>query len=169
MINFSKNNIIINSGCNLAISKIIDSYEITGKNQIFLHRENSDLKSLIKVNKIIYSNDNISEKILTNLFRVDMIYIEDPPLLCLNEIRKLTNLPIILILSSDKSYNIIVNSIDIQRAYNFEFLEEGSQGPLFHNYFHNYIIKDLINNWESNLESIQKDWVRREKIKMLSK
>lgn len=80
------------------ILEVLEYYDIEGCNWIFLHRDDSSLKYMVSNKKIIYSPQNLQSLIGggKNLFKVDLIVIESTSNI-ISDIRKVTNLPIIVI------------------------------------------------------------------------
>jgi len=161
MIDIQKNNIF--SGSTIAISKIIDLNELIGLNQIFFYKEKSNLHHSIKIKKIKFKS-KVEDKILENLFNVDIIIIEDNDLYSLHPIRKLTNLPIIII---QKDYKILSDFTRFDKIY--EFRTEGPRKNPFlissgQDIEDRYIISELNSGWSSTLSSVKQQWMRDKKI-----
>ncbi len=161
MLDIKKNNIF--SGSSIPISKVIDLNELIGLNQIFFYKENSNLHHSIKIKKVKFK-DRVEDKILENIFKIDIIIIEDNGLYSLHHIRKITSLPVIII---QKDYKILSNFTKFDKIYEFkkEDYERNTLSKSTIQYLEEkYIINEINSGWSSNLSSIKQQWIRDKKI-----
>lgn len=165
MIEIGKNTIFqSNESSYVAISKIIEFQDLIGHNQIFFYKKNSNLHHWIKTKKILFESD-LKEKILQNLFRIDTIIIEDNSIISLSSIRKITDLPLILIYTqSSPNYSKIISNFNkIDKIYHFSrpYPLKNKSFPLNDE---NFLISESISGWSSNISDIKKKYIRDKKI-----
>lgn len=107
MLDISDNNIFFttNTSSNYAISKVLEFYDIDNINWIFLCKEGCFLKNVIKNNKTIKFEKSSDLKVIlrSHLFRVDLIVVRGD---FLEEIRKYSKLPVIVVSTIDEKPNI---------------------------------------------------------------
>ena len=109
-------NIFLNGkdGSNFAIPKVLEFFDLSGKNFALFHNQNSKLKWGIKSKRVLYQKKSeIPDKILENIFNLDLIVIEGD-LLSISEIKKITNIPIILV---QKDHTKFFGDVD--KVYDF--------------------------------------------------
>jgi hypothetical protein len=160
MIDIGKNTIFISDESTstfISISKIIKFYELIGKNQVFFHKENSKLHHYINVKKVLFKND-LSDRIFENLFQADLIVIEDNSIHSLAKIRKITDIPLIII-QSLSNYKILSNFTKIDKIYKFSV--NSSKSDISEE---NYLISDINSGWSSDLLSLRLKYTRDLKI-----
>lgn len=143
MLDLGKNNIF--TGSQFEMSSVISFFELIGRNQILFHKENSTFKHYIKIKKVKYTS-RLEEQVLENLFRIDTIIIEDDNIYSLYNLRKITDLPIVLI---RKKLNLIQDFSKIDKVYNFSKNQ----------------VEDTIQKCSYSLNELKKQWIRDRKIK----
>ena len=165
MLEIGKNNIFLgNSDSYKGMSEIIDKYELSGKNQILFYKEESNFHHWVKIKKVKIESD-FEKTIFENLFRIDLILIDDPNIYSLYSIRNITDIPIILIKKDDK---IISSFTKFNNIY--KFTKSKSENKFtFKDIENEIIIEDSINNWSSSIQSLKQKWIREEKIKEIFK
>lgn len=164
MLDIGKVNLFLNEN-NYVVSKVIDYYDLMGRNCLFLDVINSNIN--VKCAKIAVTSTDMS-KILPNfLFRVDILITVVPDghiKYLLNSIREVTDLPIIFVTDSKyysesdfdyiyRLYKQETNFLDIKN-YENQFLELSR-------------INDIKNDWDSSLSDLIKQLIREEKINKL--
>jgi hypothetical protein len=174
----NKNMIFKSKGSDSVVSEIINFLDLTGVNALFITSDvNSSLSMRIDINYIHCSSSNIETKLKDHLFRVEHLFVEVRGIHESNkyfdEIRKVTSIPITFILSESKSFRSSSNYHNIDNLdYDFIYLTQrslntGTVALLILPTLKDYIIKDLKNNWESNLESLRKSYIRNKKLEDL--
>lgn len=183
MLQLGRVNIFLNGkdGSNFAIPKVLEFFDLSGKNFALFHDQNSKLKWGIKSKRVLYQKKSqISDKILENIFNLDLIVIEGD-LLSISEIKKITNIPIILVQKDhtkffgdvDKIYDfwksnsssswyapagMIRGSINPNKIVNISSLEMEND---------KYIVSDVISGWEASLSDLITKWRRDFKINQI--
>lgn len=119
MLDIGLNNLFIaDTSSKYGVIKVLEYYDLDGINWIFLHRDKSNMKHMIRNHKIIYTPSKLHEVFANsnNLFKVDMIVFECDIDIS-HIIREQTKIPIILI-----SNNIFkFNPKDYDYIYEFHF------------------------------------------------
>lgn len=175
MLDIGKTNLFLNEN-NYVVSRIIDYYDLMGRNCLFLDGINSNIH--VKCSKITVTSNNISELLINNLFRVDIIIATSVTRSLKNEwhllndtllskIREVTDLPVILITD-----NFIYSEKDLQ---NFDFIyrlyKEDTDYLNVKNYEQQFLeksrVNDIKNSWNMSLADIKKQYIREEKINKL--
>ncbi len=157
MLELGKNNLF--AGSYYPISEIISFYELVGRNQIFFYKEESNFHHSIKVKKIKYKKlSDLSDLIFKNLFNIDLIIINDDSLISLYEIRKITDIPIIVI--KDKKPQPLP-TVTFDKIYSFSVLETDMS---YISSEKNRKVTDEINKWTSSVYELKKKWIREKKI-----
>lgn len=170
MLDIGKTNLFLNEN-NYVISRIIDYYDLMGRNCLFLDGINSNIH--VKCSKITVTSNNISELLINNLFRVDIIIATSVTRYdtLLSKIREVTDLPVILITD-----NFIYSEKDLQ---NFDFIYRLYKindttiytGGDFEDYERKFLeksrVNDIKNSWDMSLADIKKQYIREEKINKL--
>lgn len=171
-------NIFLNGkdGSNFAIPKVLEFFDLSGKNFALFHNQNSKLKWGIKSKKVLYQKKSeIPVKILENIFNLDLIVIEGD-LLSISEIKKITNIPIILV---QKDHTKLFGDVD--KVYDFWEIKKdpwyapaglirGSINPgMIRGSINveNYMVSDVISGWESSLSDLVTKWKRDFKINQI--
>lgn len=166
MLDIGKTNLFLNEN-NYVVGRIIDYYDLMGRNCLFLDGINSNIH--VKCSKITITSNNISELLINNLFRVDIIIATSVTRYdnLLSKIREVTDLPVILITD-----NFIYSEKDLQ---NFDFIyrlyKEDTDYLNVKNYEHQFLensrVNDIKNSWDMSLADIKKQYIREEKINKL--
>lgn len=167
MLDIGKTNLFLNEN-NYVVGRIIDYYDLMGRNCLFLDGIDSNIH--VKCSKITVTSNNISELLINNLFRVDIIIAT-----CvtrydtlLSKIREVTDLPVILITD-----NFIYSEKDLQK---FDFIYrlykiDDTSYINFEDYENKFLeksrVNDIKNSWDMSLADIKKQYIREEKINKL--
>lgn len=168
MLDIGKTNLFLNEN-GYVISRIIDYYDLMGRNCLFLDGIDSNIH--VKCSKITITSNNISELLINNLFRVDIIIIATSVTrydTLLSRIREVTDLPVILITD-----NFIYSEKDLQK---FDFIYrlykiDDTSYINFEDYENKFLeksrVNDIKNSWDMSLADIKKQYIREEKINKL--
>lgn len=166
MLDIGKTNLFLNEN-NYVVGRIIDYYDLMGRNCLFLDGIDSNIH--VKCSKITVTSNNISELLINNLFRVDIIIATSVTRYdtLLSKIREVTDLPVILITD-----NFIYSDKDLQ---NFDFIyrlyKEDTDYLNVKNYEQQFLeksrVNDIKNSWDMSLTDIKKQYIREEKINKL--
>lgn len=166
MLDIGKTNLFLNEN-NYVVGRIIDYYDLMGRNCLFLDGIDSNIH--VKCSKITVTSNNISELLINNLFRVDIIIATSVTryYTLLSKIREVTDLPVILITD-----NFIYSEKDLQ---NFDFIyrlyKEDTDYLNVKNYEQQFLeksrVNDIKNSWDISLADIKKQYIREEKINKL--
>ena len=176
-----KNKIIITQGGEFVLTTLIDFWETIGKNILYIYgyRDYPLKCHSIKVDR--YKWEELENKILDNLFRVDYIVIRDNP--HSSKLIELVNsrikLPYIWVVKD----NSIVNSkIELYQKFDQSYIFYADDNisifaksltnptrPSFSEIFNleSHYVKDLKNDWSENLYSIRTKWIREKKLEDL--
>lgn len=80
------------------VLKVLNYYDADDINWIYLYNKDIFLSKLIKNNSFFYNLSTLKDILSnSNLFRVDMLVIESSDITIINELRKYTNIPIIVL------------------------------------------------------------------------
>ena len=167
MLDIGKTNLFLNEN-SYVVSRIIDYYDLMGRNCLFLDGIDSNIH--VKCSKITVTSNNISELLINNLFRVDIIIATSVTRYdtLLSKIREVTDLPVILITD-----NFIYSEKDLQK---FDFIYrlykiDGTSYINFEDYENKFLeksrVNDIKNSWDMSLADIKKQYIREEKINKL--
>lgn len=166
MLDIGKTNLFLNEN-NYVVSRIIDYYDLMGRNCLFLDGINSNIH--VKCSKITVTSNNISELLINNLFRVDIIIATSVTRYdtLLSKIREVTDLPVILITD-----NFIYSEKDLQKFdFIYRLYKEDTDYLNVKNYEQHFLekskINDIKNSWDMSLADIKKQYIREEKINKL--
>jgi len=167
MLDIGKTNLFLNEN-SYVVSRIINYYDLMGRNCLFLDGVDSNIH--VKCSKITVTSNNISELLINNLFRVDIIIATSMTRYdtLLSKIREVTDLPVILITD-----NFIYSEKDLQ---NFDFIYrlykiDDTSYINFEDYENKFLeksrVNDIKNSWDMSLADIKKQYIREEKINKL--
>lgn len=168
MLDIGKVNLFLNEN-NYVVSKLIDYYDLMGRNCLFLDGMNSNI--LVKCSKldIKFTRNNISEILPNFLFRVDLLVVVVPDgniKYLLSSIREVTDLPIIFIIDSN-----YYNEKDFDYVY--RLYKEDTQSLDLKNYQEQFLnlsrINDIKNDWDMSLADLKTQYIRDKKINDLLK
>lgn len=126
---------------------------------------------LLKCKYLIIRINEIETKLKENLFRIEHIFIETKQnrvSTLYEKIRKITNIPITFIVTNgdilntgefDYSYDLYRETENLGSTTTWTLQSMRSKK--------NYMIKDLKNNWISNVYDLKKSWIRNKKLEDL--
>lgn len=180
----SKNLFIKNgSGSIYGISKILDFYDLIGKNILLLHYKGSTLSSWVKFNKQEFSVSSLQYVLPEHLFRLDLIVVD-----CNHDveenyrtIRKITDLPVIFITDIRNDDLELKNSKGSIRIKNFEtayILSKAGGIPTGRlttisslsfdsDKLENYLVESIKEEWKSNLKELKIQYIRDKNLRDL--
>lgn len=170
MLDIGKTNLFLSDKGGSIISRIIDDYDLIGHNCLFLNRGDYSIQT--KCSTIKYNHYyEITDLLLNNLFRVDIIIVEMnyDYTSVISRIRELTEIPIILVTGFhsmkfvDKDFDYIYKFYREERDISFNinrFKED------FLNSSH---INDIKNDWDMSLVDLRTQYIRDKKINDLLK
>jgi hypothetical protein len=166
MLDIGKTNLFLNEN-SYVVSRIINYYDLMCRNCLFLDGVDSNIH--VKCSKITVTSNNISELLINNLFRVDIIIATSMTRYdtLLSKIREVTDLPVILITD-----NFIYSEKDLQ---NFDFIYRlykiDDTSYINFDYENKFLeksrVNDIKNSWDMSLADIKKQYIREEKINKL--
>lgn len=174
MVELGNLNIIIEegNGAKWVTTEIINFIDLSGVNSLYATNIIYSDSGLVRCKKIYISIDETHAKLKENLFRVEHLFFE-----CnwnripefYKEIRKITTIPVTF---------ITTNNSDFIKIEEFDYAYKTKKGSEKYSTFQStpisisfdresYIIKDLKNNWESNIQELRKSWIRNKKLEDL--
>ncbi len=171
----NRTKVVMGNGSNIVLSQLVDFYDLIGLNALYIH---SDNEQPLKCNSIKSSTrypwEKVEEKIMSNLFRLDLIIVASN--IHVEKIVKLIDtqvkLPTIYLTSS----KVVVDDPNRLDTYDYGYLFYRKSTPLNFQSINintdfdtDYYIKDLKNNWEDNLLNLKKRWNRDKRIDDLLK
>jgi hypothetical protein len=173
----NKTKVVMGNGSNIVLSQLVDFYDLIGLNALYIH---SDNEQPLKCNSIKSSTrypwEKVEEKIMSNLFRLDLIIVASN--IHVEKIVKLIDtqvkLPTIY-LTSVKLPKVVVDDPHRLDAYDYGYLfyrknnSLNFQSIINTDFDTDYYIKDLKNDWEDNLLNLKKSWNRDKRIDDLLK
>jgi hypothetical protein len=174
-----KNKILMLDGSQYVLGYLIDFLDLQGKNVLYIHSDykNQSVKDVTKCTNIKIhpqeSWENIESKILSSLFRLDVIIIESQPTRLHNKIEHLIDqkvkLTTLYLTENSVTFHDESNYRGQYNLYTFlkrsdatmnlgikRFLSENIKKSLF--------IQDNINNWELSVSDLESAWIRDKKI-----
>lgn len=168
--------VVLSEGSNSILWSVVDFLDTIGKNILFIHSE--DITRLncnsIKIDR--YQKwETIKDKIMSNLFRLDMIIVY-PNIYNVNItylVKTEIKLPTIYLTTSEAV--LLDKSLlkDHDNAYHFyKKVERGiTQNPFqsINITEKDYMIEDLLNGWTASLEDLKVTYIRDQKIESLFK
>jgi hypothetical protein len=167
MLDIGKTNLFLSDKGGSIISRIIDDYDLIGRNCLFLNKGEYNITT--KCSTIKYDNYyDITDLLLNNLFRVDIIIIEmdyDYKSI-VSIIRELTEIPIILVTAFHSNRT---RFLDKDFDYIYKFYRESSLFTLNLDmmeqmFLENSHIVDIKNDWDMSLGDLRRQYIRDKKI-----
>lgn len=159
-----------NAESKFAIPKILDFYDLIGKNFAFFHPQSSKIKWGIKSKKVLYQKkEEIANKILENIFNLDLIVVEGD-FYSISDIRKITSLPIIIIKKDhtkfwgdiDMIYDFLANKSKPWIVSSGSNVASINSKAIFSQ--NDYIVQDVKSGWKASIDDLIKEWKRNHKI-----
>lgn len=172
----SKNLFIIDDKTStFALKSIIDFYELSGKNILFLSHYYSSLFNILNCSKRTTSLSSFEKTVSDNSFRLDLIVLEVTSSNIFdfhNKIIKTSNLPFIFISKTD-SRSIITDLFEEVYVISSKYSNGSSYAHSIHSKvmqaldLSNHSAHNLRNGITIDLESLKKQYIRDEKIKSI--
>jgi len=175
MLELKSKNLFIKSGSvNIGISKILDFYDLTGKNILLLHYKGSTLSSIIGAyNKQQFTPSSLQHILSQHLFRLDLIIVDSgDPWFEIEEnyqtIRNITDLPVIFTIDIRK----INETKNFDTAY---ILSKKSGGQLTtisslnfdSDRLEDYLVESIKEGWKTNLKELKIQYIRDKNLRDL--
>ena len=165
------------------ISKVLDFYDLIGKNILLLHDQNSGMSSWVKFNNQLFTPSTLKNIIENNLFRLDLIVIDTDT----NQeeveqnykiIRQVTDLPVIFIDNLNSTEELAkINPDNFDTAYilsreRFNSALQVPGGFALHRFtdsdnLDDYLVQSLHENWKSNLRELKIQYIRDKNLRDL--
>lgn len=180
MLELKSKNLFIKSGFSstYSISKVLDFYDLIGKNILLLHHESSNLSSWVRFNKKSFTNTSIEKVLTENLFRINLLVVDYGLFIeeIYEKIRKVTDIPVIFIVDirddnlslKNKSGSIKVDKFDTAYIlYKSRGIPTGIVMSLDSDGLSNFLVESIKDGWESNLQELKKQYIRHQNLKDL--
>jgi hypothetical protein len=177
MLELKSKNLFIKSGFSstYSISKVLDFYDLIGKNILLLHHENSNLSSWVRFNKKSFTNASLDKVLTENLFRVDLLVVDFNDVLHIEEsyekIRNITDIPVIFIandnLIKDEKAIKVTNFDTAYLLYKSRGIPTGIVTSLDSDGLSNFLVESIKDGWKSNLQELKKQYIRHQNLKDL--
>lgn len=148
------------------IHRIFEFYDILGKNICVFHNRHKQYNGF---NNLSTDSLNLSKDLVNNLFRLDIIVVDFSFVNLTNVIsvydiiREITNIPIIFII--DWKHIEFLKLDWFETAYLLE--KKINFSAQFVDSLDEYLVKDLKNEWSSNLQELKKQYIRDKKLRDL--
>lgn len=176
MLELKSKNLFIKSGnmSHTVISKVLDFYELIGKNILLLHDQNSVMSSWVKFNNKLFTPSTLKNILENNLFRLDLIVIDTNQQIEQNykTIRQITDIPVIFI-DDLKNSKIKVKNFDTSYILSKSGgiptgrLTSISSLTFDSDKLDNFIVECLNENWKSNLKELKIQYIRDKNLRDL--
>jgi hypothetical protein len=176
MLELKSKNLFIKSGSvNIGISKILDFYDLTGKNILLLHYKGSTLSSIIGAyNKQQFTPSSLQHILSQHLFRLDLIIVDsgEDPWFGIEEnyqtIRNITDLPVIFTIDIRK----INETKNFDTAYILSKKSEisiplASLSSLNFDRLEDYLVESIKEGWKTNLKELKIQYIRDKNLRDL--
>jgi hypothetical protein len=185
MLELKSKNLFIKSGngSHNVISKVLDFYDLIGKNILLVHDKSSVMSSWVKFNKQLFTSSNLKDVLEHNLFRLDLIVVDSNQLIEENykTIRQITDLPVIFLVDirSDnldlKNTNGKIKVKNFDTAYILSKSDKIPTGRLTsissltfdYDKLDNFIVESLREEWKSNLKELKIQYIRDKNLRDL--
>jgi hypothetical protein len=186
MLELKSKNLFIKSGFSSthSISKVLDFYDLIGKNILLLHHEsshttrflqNSNLSSWVRFNKKSFTHASLDKVLTENLFRVDLLVVDFNDVLHIEEsyekIRNITDIPVIFIandnLIKDEKAIKVTNFDTAYLLYKSRGIPTGIVTSLDSDGLSNFLVESIKDGWKSNLQELKKQYIRHQNLKDL--
>jgi len=182
MLELKSKNLFIKSGSvNIGISKILDFYDLTGKNILLLHYKGSTLSSIIGAyNKQQFTPSSLQHILSQHLFRLDLIIVDsgEDPWFGIEEnyqtIRNITDLPVIFTIDIDDFPRKINETKNFDTAYILSKKSEisiplASLSSLNFDFdrLEDYLVESIKEGWKTNLKELKIQYIRDKNLRDL--
>jgi len=183
MLELKSKNLFIKSGngSHNVISKVLDFYDLIGKNILLLHYKESSMASWIKFNKQEFSPSSLKYILPEHLFRLDLIVVDSNNDIESNYriIRQITDLPVIFLIDIRNDNLDLKNSKGSIKIKNFDtayILSKSSGIPTsqltitsltFSDKLEDYLVESVKDEWKSNLKELKIQYIRDKNLRDL--
>jgi len=168
MLELKSKNLFIKSGVgsHVVISKILEFYDLIGKNILLLHYKYSLTSSWVKFNKQEFTTSTLKHILSEHLFRLDLIVVDvkSQGILDIEEnyrtIRQITDLPVIF-LTDYPRHDLDMKNFDT--AYILSKKSVIPTGRLTTSSLNNleyHLIESIKEEWKSNLKELKIQYIR---------
>jgi hypothetical protein len=185
MLELKSKNLFIKSGngSHNVISKVLDFYDLIGKNILLLHDESSVMSSWVKFNNQLFTPSTLKEVLQHNLFRLDLIVVDSNQWIEENykSIRQITDLPVIFIDDIRNDNLELKNPKGKIKIKNFDtayILSKAGGIPTGRlttissltfdsDKLEDFIIESVKDEWKSNLKELKIQYIRDKNLRDL--
>jgi hypothetical protein len=185
MLELKSKNLLIKSGngSQNVISKVLDFYDLIGKNILLLHYSGSTMSSWVKFNKQEFSNSSLKHILSQHLFRLDILVVDSGQDIEENyrTIRQITDLPVIFLVDIRNDNLDIKNSKGSIKIKNFDtayILSKKSGIPTGQlttissltfdsDRLEDYLVESIKEEWKSNLKELKIQYIRDKNLRDL--
>jgi len=185
MLELKSKNLFIKSGGGsiYGVSRILDFYDLIGKNILLLHYSGSTMSSWVKFNKQEFTSSTLKYILPEHLFRLDLIVVDGNQDIEENyqTIRQITDLPVIFLVDIRNDNLDIKNSKGSIKIKNFDtvyILSKSSGIPTGQlttissltfdsDRLEDYLVESLREEWKSNLKELKIQYIRDKNLRDL--
>jgi len=185
MLELKSKNLFIKSGngSQNVIYKVLDFYDLIGKNILLLHYSGSTMSSWVKFNKQEFSNSSLKHILSQHLFRLDILVVDSGQDIEENyrTIRQITDLSVIFLVDIRNDNLDIKNSKGSIKIKNFDtayILSKKSGIPTGQlttissltfdsDRLEDYSVESIKEEWKSNLKELKIQYIRDKNLRDL--
>jgi len=184
MLDLKSKNLFIKSGGGsiYGFSRILDFYDLIGKNILLLHYRGSTMSSWVKFNKQEFTSSTLEYILPEHLFRLDLIVVDGNQDIEENyqTIRQITDLPVIFLVDIRSDNLDLKNSKGVIKIKNFDtayILSKSSGIPgrlttistltFDSDRLEDFIVESLREEWKSNLKELKIQYIRDKNLRDL--
>jgi hypothetical protein len=175
MLELKSKNLFIKSGFSseYSISRVLEFYDLIGKNILLLKNESSNLSSWVRFSKKDFTLSNLENVLSENLFRVNLLVVDTDKSIeeTYDKIRKITEIPVIFITSIRNDDLDIKNSKGSIKVKNFDTVYVLSKNRSVSSFdsdsLSDFIVESIKDEWKSNLKDLKKQYIRHQNLKDL--
>jgi hypothetical protein len=185
MLELKSKNLFIKSGSGsiYGVSRVLDFYDLIGKNILLLHYRGSVMSSWVKFNKQEFTPSTLKYILPDHLFRLDLIVVDGNQDIEENyrTIRQITDLPVIFLVDIRNDSLDLKNSKGLIKIKNFDtayILSKSSGIPtgrlttitslIFDSdRLDHFIVESLVEKWKSNLKELKIQYIRDKNLRDL--
>lgn len=166
----TKTKIILKDGSSFGLSNLVEFYDLSGQNVLFIHHQNDQALPCnnIRVEYGITWNQ-LQEKIFNNLFRLNIIIVSDNKFS--DKIEKLIDeqikLPTIYVARDLKKFESEYSTIKEKYDYWYEFSKEIDSNwhhNMSYDFYSKIIVESKTEDWKIDMNSLKSKWNRNKKI-----
>jgi hypothetical protein len=181
MLELKSKNLFIKSGngSQNVISKVLDFYDLIGKNILLLHYRGSTMSSWVKFNKQEFSNSSLKHILSQHLFRLDILVVDSGQDIEENyrTIRQITDLPVIFLVDIKNSKGSIkIKNFDtayiLSKKSGIPMTQSGQLTTISSLTFdsdrlEDYLVESIEEEWKSNLKELKIQYIRDKNLRDL--